>query len=71
MQMTANPVSDQVTQIGQYLDSQIGRDSLTGGLVEVGQDVVHKSVDDKSGDVVADVDQKLVPALRLVGLGGC
>lgn len=43
---------------------------LTGSFVKIGQNVVHESIDDKPSHVVADVDQKLVPALGFIGLAG-
>jgi hypothetical protein len=43
-------------------------EELTSTLGDIGHDVVHQSVDDESNNIVSEVDQKLVPSLRIVRL---
>lgn len=47
-----------------------GKRPNEGPFVEVGENVVHESVDGEGDNVVGDVDQELVPAQGFVVLAG-
>lgn len=51
-------------------DRESGKRPDEGAFVEVGENVVHESVDGEGDKVVGDVDQELVPAQRYVVLAG-
>lgn len=44
------------------------RELLTGSFVEIGQKTVCKGVDAKSGNVITDIYEELVPAFCLISL---
>lgn len=62
MQITVKPVRDQITIAHQYFIMNIKR-ILTCTPRNPREDSIHKRVDGKTGNIIGNVNHKLVPAL--------
>lgn len=77
MQITVKPVIDQITWQCQYKTSLPGvsirvdgiQDTVhTGTFGHQRKNRIHKRIDNKSNNVVGDIDQELMPSLRIIRL---
>lgn len=72
MQITVNPVRDQMTDEGVSKPSRSSQRTfashkrLTGCFIKQGQNSVQQAIDRKCDNIIGNVDQELVPALRVV-----
>lgn len=69
MQMMVKPVIDQMTRRSVYSYFTSHGAPLTCTLRNQRESRIHERIDDKSSDIITDIDEKLVPALRHVMLG--